>query len=103
MIDQEVIPSHNPEEEYSIGNQQENQRTDFLEISVIAEIIQLIEQIDNKCQGQIALRHKHRIGIAIFRRTAIKSHYMLLAIEKHSTFIPRRVPNNAGVYLSRIL
>ena len=53
MIDQEVIPSHNPEEEYSIGNQQENQRTDFLEISVIAEIIQLIEQIDNKCQGQI--------------------------------------------------
>ena len=53
MIDQEVIPSHNPEEEYSIGNQQENQRTDFLEISVVAEIIQLIEQIDNKCQGQI--------------------------------------------------
>ena len=44
MIDQEA---HNPEEVVS------NQRTDFLEISVIAEIIQLIEQIDNKCQGQI--------------------------------------------------
>ena len=39
------------EDEHS--NQKVNHRTDFLEISVIAEIIQLIEQIDNKCQGQI--------------------------------------------------
>ena len=50
-----------PQEQKLLENQenkqlpaQENEpQIDFLEVSVISEIIQIVEQIDSKCKGQI--------------------------------------------------
>ena len=48
----------NPEPQYEenpeMNNAQENEpQIDFLEVSVISEIIQIVEQIDSKCKGQV--------------------------------------------------
>ena len=48
----------NPEPQYEenpeMNNAQDNEpQIDFLEVSVISEIIQIVEQIDSKCKGQV--------------------------------------------------
>ena len=50
MVDQEPQYEENPE----MNKIPENEpQIDFLEVSVISEIIQIVEQIDSKCKGQI--------------------------------------------------
>jgi len=47
-------PGSQYEENPEMNNAQENEpQIDFLEVSVISEIIQIVEQIDSKCKGQI--------------------------------------------------
>ena len=48
------VPENQIEENPDANNIQENEpQIDFLEVSVISEIIQIVEQIDSKCKGQI--------------------------------------------------
>ena len=47
-------PQPQYEENPEMNNAQENEpQIDFLEVSVISEIIQIVEQIDSKCKGQV--------------------------------------------------
>ena len=41
------------QENKQIPVQENEPQIDFLEVSVISEIIQMVEQIDSKCKGQI--------------------------------------------------
>ena len=48
------VPESQYEENPEMNKVQENEpQIDFLEVSVISEIIQIVEQIDSKCKGQI--------------------------------------------------
>ena len=48
------VPEPQYEENQEMNKVQENEpQIDFLEVSVISEIIQIVEQIDSKCKGQI--------------------------------------------------